>query len=95
MSRPRSGRGASPAGAARPAAAAQRGVYVQAPKSDIYVALLGVALGAMILGCLLLVLVLNRYEFKTKVAALSPGRPAVVALADSAGLPEILNTVRL
>jgi len=49
----------------------------------------------MILGCLLLVLVLNRYEFKTKVAALSPGRPAVVALADSAGLPEILNTVRL
>ena len=44
-------------------------MFVQTPKSDIYVALLGVALGAMVLGCLLLVLVLQRYEFKTKVSS--------------------------
>jgi hypothetical protein len=69
-------------------------VYVQAPQSDIYVALLGVALGAMILGCLLLVLVLNRYEFKTKVSALQAPRPAV-SLVASAGIPEILSTERL
>jgi len=29
----------------------------------------------MILGCLLLVLILNRYEFKTKVSALTPPAP--------------------
>jgi len=33
----------------------------------------------MILGCLLLVLVLNRYEFKTKAAAMfSPTAPATL-----------------
>jgi len=69
-------------------------VYVQAPKSDIFVALLGVALGAMILGCLLLVLVLNRYEFKTKVSALTPGQTATEAVAFQQ-VPGILNTVRL
>ena len=70
MSRPRSAtaRGAS-GGAAR---TGRPGVFVQAPRSDIYVALLGIALGAMSRGCLLLVLVLNRYEFKTKAAALTP-----------------------
>ena len=84
MSRLRSARGASPA-AGRPAAggrspaAAQRGVYVQTPKSDIFVALLGVALGAMVLGCLLLILVLNRYGFSTKVSARSAPAPALAA----------------
>ncbi len=39
-------------------------MYVATPKSDIYVALLGVALGSMILATLLLVLLLGRYEFK-------------------------------
>jgi hypothetical protein len=34
--------------------------------------LLGIALGAMILGCLLLVLILNQYGFSTKVSALIP-----------------------
>ena len=95
MSRPRSGRGASAGGAARPAAA-QRGVYVQAPKSDIFVALLGVALGAMILGCLLLVIVLQRYEFKTKVSALTPA-PAptrAVALASDIVPVESLDLVQ-
>jgi len=64
LSRPRSVRGASPA-TTRPVAS-QRGVYVQAPKPDIYVALLGIALGAMVLGCLLLIIVLNRYGFSLK-----------------------------
>jgi len=92
LSRARSGRAASTA-AARPAA--QRGVYVQAPKSDVYVALLGVALGAMILGCLLLVLVLQRYEFKTKVSDAGSPRPATVALAAPEKTSDILFTVRL
>ena len=89
MSRAKSGRAASTA-AARPAT--QRGVYVQAAKSDIYVALLGVALGAMIIGCLLLVLVLNRYEFKTKVSSLAP---AATSLAAADNFSEKLSTVRL
>lgn len=83
MSRLRSGRGASSTGSrsARPAGGA-RGVYVQAPKSDIFVALLGVALGAMVLGCLLLLLVLNRYGFQTSVSAVGPTTaPAVVLVA--------------
>ena len=63
MSRPRSStRGsATPARGSRPAG--RPGVYVATPKSDIYVTLLGVALGAMILATLLLTLLLNRYEF--------------------------------
>lgn len=54
---------AAPAKKAR--AAGRPGVYVATPKSDIYVALLGVSLGAMILATLLLTLLLNAYEFKT------------------------------
>jgi hypothetical protein len=70
LSRPRSGRAASSGGGgSRPAA--RPGVFVQTPKSDIYVALLGISLGAMILGCILLLLILNGYEFKTKVSALT------------------------
>ena len=83
MSRPRSARGANapaPGRTARPAGGA-RGVFVQTPKSDIFVALLGVALGAMALGCLLLLLVLNKYGFSTKVSAVVPAPPAAVALA--------------
>jgi hypothetical protein len=67
MSRPRSGRSsAAPAGrtGARP------GVFVQQPKSDIYVTMLGIALGAMLIGSILLALILAKYEFKTKAAAL-------------------------
>ncbi len=48
------------------------GVYVSTPRSDVYVALLGVALGALILGCLFLVLELNRYGFQIKAAGLNP-----------------------
>jgi hypothetical protein len=81
LSRPRSGRGASaPAGRAP---AGRPGVFVQTPKSDVYVVLLGIALGAMIIGCLLMVLILKSYEFKFKVSALTP--PAVTALAAFSG----------
>lgn len=92
MSRPRSG-GRTSTPTARPAA--QRGVYVQSPKSDIYVALLGVALGAMVLGCLLLLLVWQRYEFKVKAAALDRPRAAAVAGLTPIANFEILSTERL
>ncbi len=62
MSRLRSTRGkAAPA-----RAAARPGVYVASPKSDIYVTLLSVSLGAMVFACLLLTLLLNEYGFKLK-----------------------------
>ncbi len=65
MSRPRS----TPAKKAAPArggarSSARPGVFVTTPKSDVFVALLGVALGSMILATLLLVLLLGRYDFK-------------------------------
>jgi hypothetical protein len=41
--------------------------------------MLGVALGAMVLGCLLLILILNRYGFSTKATVLNP--PARTAIA--------------
>ena len=93
MSRPRSGRAASSGGGgSRPAA--RPGVFVQTPKSDIYVALLGIALGAMILGCLLLVLILNGYEFKTKVSALTVPPSTSLALACDRAAEKSL-TIRL
>jgi hypothetical protein len=64
MSRPRSSTrsSATPARGGRPAG--RPGVYVATPQSDIYVTLLGVALGSMLLSILLLVLRLSQYEFK-------------------------------
>jgi hypothetical protein len=76
LSRPRSGRAASGGGGGS-RAAARPGVFVQTPKSDIYVALLGIALGAMIIGCLLLVWILKGYDFSTKVATLTPPSSSV------------------
>jgi hypothetical protein len=93
LSRPRSAPAARAGAGARPAA--QRGVYVQAPKSDIYVALLGVSLGAMIIGCILLVIVLNRYGFSTKVSATTPTPSTPVVLALATGFSEKIGTVRL
>src|SRR4051794_13689230 len=89
MSRLRSRGGTSPGGTrpggTRPGGAraggAQRGVLVQTPQSDIYVALLGVALGAMIIGCLLLILVLSRYGFSTRVSSLGATPSQSLALA--------------
>jgi len=37
----------------------------------------------MLLGCLLLVLILNQYGFSVKVSALSPGSSAASALASN------------
>jgi hypothetical protein len=88
MSRPRSGRSSAPA-----ARGGRPGVFVQAPKSDIYVVMLSVALGAMFLGSLLLVLILARYDFKVKVSANPPAAPAV-GLAQLEN-PENLSGVRL
>jgi hypothetical protein len=63
LSRPRSStRGSSTP--ARGGRAGRPGVYVATPQSDIYVTLLGVALGSMLLSILLLVLRLAQYEFK-------------------------------
>lgn len=82
MSRLNPSRGSSaPAAASRSAPAARRpGVLVQSPKSDIYVVLLGVALGAIVLSCILMIILWSRYEFKTKVAAAQPA-PRAIALA--------------
>jgi hypothetical protein len=67
LSPPRSVRGASSRPAVR--AGGRPGVFVQTPKSEIFVAMLGIALGAIVLGCLLLLLLLNRYEWQVKAAA--------------------------
>jgi len=52
---------------------------VQAPKPDIFVAMLGIALGAILLACLLMILILWRYDFKAnaKLAVLDLRAPAV------------------
>jgi len=89
MSRPRSGRSSNaPAGRAP---AGRPGVFVQTPKSDIYVVMLSIALGAMLLGSLLMILILNRYEFKVKVSALTPASTSMALAAHS----EIFPTVHL
>jgi len=55
--------------------------------------MLGVALGAMILGCLLLILILQRYEFTTKATAIfSPSNSALAANLEKS---DSLTTVRL
>jgi hypothetical protein len=78
LSRQPSTRGSSTATASRGAAAQRRpGVLVQAPKSDIYVALLGIALGAIVMACLLMLLMLNRYGWSVKVSARSTTAPVV------------------
>ncbi len=80
MSRQKSGRGAKPAAAPKGRSAGRgaataprggRGVYVQAPKSDIFVVLLSISLGAILIGCILLLLVWKDYDFSTSVSALS------------------------
>ena len=93
MSRARSApaRGASAAGG-RPAGG-RPGVFVQTPRSDIYVTMLGVALGAMILGCILLLLIWKRYDFQKSVSSLDA--PSRQALAWASGKSEKLATVHL
>ncbi|WZO97580.1 hypothetical protein EP7_004621 [Isosphaeraceae bacterium EP7] len=67
MSRLRSTRGAK--APSRPAGG-RPGVFVQSPQSDIYVVMLSIALGAILLGCLLLALIMNQYGFSTQVSSL-------------------------
>jgi ABC-type proline/glycine betaine transport system substrate-binding protein len=73
LSRLPSSRGSSAATTRGAGAAAQRrpGVFVQAPKSDIYVALLGISLAAIVLATLLMVLLFSQYGFSTKISAAS------------------------
>jgi len=53
---------------------------VQSPKSDIFVVMLGIALGAIVLGCLLTIIMFGRYGFSTKVSGLSaPSQVATLA----------------
>ena len=79
--------------AARPAPGRQ--VMVPTARPDIYVALLGVALGAIVIGCLLLVLVLGRYDWSTKVSARLGDAPPAAALASLEKNPAEADTVRL
>ncbi len=67
----RSSSGANPTARSSPAAR-RPGVLVQSPKSDIFVALLGVALGAIFISCILMFVILYRYNFSTKVSAVVP-----------------------
>lgn len=83
MSRPRSGRAASSA-PARGATGGRPGVYVQSPRSDVFVALLGVALGAMIVACILLYLVFHRYG-SVKATFLPATAPVRTELATASG----------
>jgi hypothetical protein len=72
--------------AARTSAAAARrpGVLVQSPKSDVYVAMLGIALAAILIGCLLMILLFSKYNFSTKVAGLSVSSPGVAIVSTEA-----------
>ncbi len=99
MSRTRSAPAASRPAAARPARSAPaggRGVYVQAPKSDIYVVLLGISLGAILVGCLLLGLLMNGYGFQRKPTVMNaPHDQAAPLLATSFVDSRNFFTVRL
>jgi hypothetical protein len=47
-------------------------VLVQSPKSDIYVVMLAVALGAIVVSCLLMVRLFSTYGFSVRAAAATP-----------------------
>jgi hypothetical protein len=68
---------------------------VPAARSDEYTVLLGIALGAILLGCLFLILVLNRYGFATKVSARTGSPAPIAALAALEKNPGDPGTVRL
>jgi hypothetical protein len=91
MSRARSGRGASTVASPRQGGGRSSGggrVLVAAPKSDIYVALLGVSIGAMFIGCLLLLVVWSRYDFKVGAPkAMAPvSAPPIYAFATASSV---------
>jgi len=51
-------------------------VLVQSPKSDIYVVMLGIALAAIVISCLLMVRLFSNYGFSTRASA-GPGSAQV------------------
>ena len=68
MSRQQSSRGSNPSTATRAVTARRPSALVQSAKSDIFVVLLGVSLGAVVLGSLLMILLLAQYGFSVKVS---------------------------
>jgi hypothetical protein len=54
---------------------------VPSARSDVYVSLLGVALGAILIGTLLMALVMRRYDFSPKATGLMTAPEAAAALA--------------
>ena len=73
--------------------ASSRRVAVAKPKSDVYVALLAISLGALIVACILLALEMNNYQWKvTPKAALEPALPGPV-VAQSCNVLEGADTV--
>jgi len=81
LSRLRSSRASNKSSASRSTATPrQRGVLVQAAKSDIYVALLGIALAAILIACLLMAIILYQYDWAVTVASVFPtARPGAGA----------------
>jgi hypothetical protein len=55
-------------------------VLVQSPRSDIYVTMLGIALGAILIASVLMISLFSGYGFSTKLSLRSgPPQPAAVA----------------
>ena len=84
MSRLPSSRSSSAASSGRssPAAAARAPRRLgQSPKSDVYVAMLGIiAARAIIIACLLMTILFSKYSFSTKVSGLmAPSQAATLA----------------
>lgn len=67
-----------------------RGVVVQRPKSDIYTVLLGIALTAILIACLLLFLELRRYNSDIKAT----GAKAVAAARPASDTMPVLRQLR-
>lgn len=65
-----------------------RRVAIAKPKNDIYVALLGIALGAVIIACILLAMEMSNYEWsvnpKVSLAPLPTNTPLGQAVAFAA-----------
>lgn len=72
-----------------------RGVVVQRPKSDVYTVMLGIALTAIAIACLLLFLELRRYKGDIKatgaksVAALQPAAGVISVWAPADAMPRM------
>lgn len=81
MSRLPSTRGSSSTPASRSAAAQRRpGVLVAAPKSDIYVAMLGISLAAILIATILMTIIFASYGWTTKISQTNHA-PSVTRMA--------------